>query len=93
MFAEDLSLFFDDFGETVSLGDIPVTCIFDNAHLPAGLMGVEFESRNPVLLVMDADLPADAHDLPVTVRGVEYEVINVEPDGTGLSVLQLRRLR
>lgn len=93
MFTEDLTPFFADFGEMVSLGVGPLKAIFDNGHQAASLLGVEFESRNPVLYVKTADLPADAHDLPVTVRGVEYEVINVEPDGTGLSVLQLRRLR
>lgn len=93
MFAEDLSLFLEDFGETVTLGGIPLQAIFDNAHQGTGLLGVDFESRNPTLRVKDADLPSDAHDLPVRVRGVDYEVVGVEPDGTGLSVLQLRRPR
>lgn len=93
MFAEDLTLFFADYGEMVTLGATPVKAIFDNGHQEVGLLGVDFESRNPTLQVKDADLPADAHDLPVRVRGVDYEVVGVEPDGTGLSVLQLRRLR
>lgn len=92
MFAEDLDVFLSDFGEPVTLAGATVQAIFDRAYRSADAEHLQIEDRAPVLTCKDADLPADPHDETVVIRGASWLVIGVEPDGTGLSRLKLRKL-
>lgn len=60
---------------------------FDARYLDA--LGVE--TAGPALTVASADLPEVTHATAVTVDGVAYRVIGIQPDGTGLTVLRLER--
>lgn len=51
--------------------------------------GAEIESSAPSALVRDADVPGVAHGDTLTVRGTVYRVVEVHPDGTGLTTLIL----
>lgn len=93
-FAEDLTVFFSDFGVTATpTVGAAITVIFDRAFLSS--LGVE--STGPVCVARTADVAALAHGSDLTVTGTPggtddgvYEITGIQPDGTGISVLQLR---
>jgi len=88
MFIEDRAPFFADFGETATLGGLPVTVIFDKDFIAS----LEIESSNPVVLMDEADAAAVAHGAAVVIRSVNYTVIGIHPDGTGMTVLELEKV-
>lgn len=47
----------------------------------------------PVLVVRDADAAETAEGSTVEVAGHAYEVVSIEPDGTGLTALVLREVQ
>jgi hypothetical protein len=87
-FSEDVSLFFADFGETATWkGSTSITVIFDNAYqLAYGLV----EGTNPVILAKAADVPGVAQGDAISLRSVNYTIADIEPDGTGMTVLRLK---
>lgn len=85
-FSEDLSVFFADFGVSTMVGGAAVVGIFDKTYLQS--MGIVTGS-NPVLLCQSSDVATAAEDTAVTVDATSYKVISQEPDGTGLTLLQL----
>lgn len=88
-FVEDLTVFFADFGVPAVVGVAPaVTVIFDKAYI-AALMG-RVESVGPECVGRTADLDVLEQGDPITIDGVPYTVTGNDPDGTGLTVLQLR---
>lgn len=68
-----------------------VTGIFDNVYVPVEVAEVEFNSSEPEFTMRTADVPSGgtAGD-KLTVNSVQYTVVNVEPDGTGITRIRLR---
>lgn len=90
MFTEDLAPFLDtDTGFAVSavVGAATVPVIFDAAYTSAGGM---VESTGPQCQGKTADLAAAVQGTAITVNGTAYVVTGNQPDGTGITVLQLR---
>lgn len=91
MFAEDLAPFFDTVGGFAAAyvfnGNLSVACIFDNVYLDA--LGVA--GTSPRLVGSTAALATIVRGHTVVVASVTYTVVNVEPDGTGITTLQLER--
>ena len=84
---ETLPAYFADFGLSATVGGVSVQGIFDAAYTdPLGMAG-----NQPQLTVSTADLPAVAVGQSVSVNATAYTVTGIEPDGTGISTLQLRR--
>lgn len=84
---ETLDAYFADFGTTATVNGVSVQAIFDAAYAdPLGMAG-----NTPQLTVATADLPAVAVGQAVTVNSTSYTVVGIEPDGTGITTLQLRR--
>jgi hypothetical protein len=88
----------DIFGQpaTVSLaGEVPaaVTVVFDAAYqLVALVAGVEATSTAPVALMRDSDLArAPRPDDKLFVAGLNWTVVEVQPDGQGGSLCRLER--
>lgn len=92
MFAEDLTQFFKtaDFAvaATWSVGPATVNGIFDREYLRA--LGI-VDAANPVFVCREADMPTAAQGQTLTIAAVAYTIVGVEPDGTGMLTLQLRR--
>ena len=68
--------------------------IFDNAHavaLGGPFDGMGVSTTQPRLTCATASLPADPAGAAVVVGGASYVVAEHQPDGTGISVLMLRR--
>ena len=68
-----------------SVGGTDVDVLFRNPY--AGPLGVE--SSNPTARCVLAALPANYRTLPVVIGGVTYSVVNVQPNGRGMAVLEL----
>jgi len=94
-FNENLSSFLDPvsgFAQSVSVGGVSVTGIFDNGF--AGSAGSQFgvESTSPSLTCKVADLTGGyAEGAAVVVDGVNYTVRDPQPDGLGMITLTLRK--
>jgi len=72
---------------------VAVTGVFDEEYhlVDAGQAGVD--SAVPAVLYQLADLPVDPKDdegLRLTIRGTEYEVVTIKPDGHGAVRLLLQ---
>lgn len=90
MFAEDLSVFLDTadgFAVDAALGGVTVPVIFDAAYTSAGGM---VESTGPQCQGKTGDLAAAVQGTAITISGQAYTVTGNQPDGTGMTVLQLR---
>ena len=88
-FVEDFSVFFEDFG-VIATPDVgaPITVIFDRAQVEA--MGGGISGTQPVALAVSAD--ASSYRSNVTrldIGGTTYLVTDIQPDGTGMSMLVL----
>lgn len=70
---------------TIGAATVPV--IFDAAYLNAGGM---VESTGPQCQGKTTDLAAAVQGTAITISGQAYTVTGNQPDGTGMTVLQLR---
>lgn len=87
---ESLSSFFADFGVAGALsGGASVTGIFDRDSILA--LGGDVSATEPAFLVQSADVTARSivAGTPITIGGQAYTVLDLRPDGTGLTVLML----
>lgn len=65
----------------------PIPVIFDDAYVSVG--GI-YESTGPQAQGSTADLAAAVQGTAITINGQAYTVTGNQPDGTGMTVLQLR---
>lgn len=90
MFTEDMTPFFDSangFAQPVLFGGVTsVDCVFDNAYLEQ--LGAA--AATPVLTAPTALVSGFGRGTLAVVAGINYTVVSNEPDGTGISSLQLR---
>lgn len=93
MFAEDFTAYFADFGVNALVAGVAVRGIFEQAYVSA----LDIASTGPALILATADAAAAQQDatqvsiLDVPYVGPAYTVRGIEPDGTGLTVLRLRK--
>lgn len=92
MFDEDLSAFFDvagGFAVMASAGESAFPVIFD-AH--PDVVGGFVETVGPECRACTVDVKSLDHGSAITVQGEgQFVVTGTRPDGTGITVLQLRR--
>lgn len=82
--AGDFDVFCADFGVDVVVGGVSQRGIFDDAYAEAfGLVG----GSRPVLVVLTS--PQAVRGASVSVGGKSYTVAESQPDGTGVTTLQL----
>lgn len=87
-FTEDLDVFLapGDFARAVTVKSTSLNAIFDAAYAE----DFDIEGASPRLTCASADLPADlAHGDSAVVGSTTYKVRNIQPDGTGITVLVL----
>ncbi len=92
MFVEDLSVFFDasnGFAVNATVGGSTVPVIFDAVGQSA-LAGF-VETAGPQCIAKSQDVATVVQGTAITINAVAYTVTGVEPDGTGLTTLQLRK--
>lgn len=82
----------DLIGMTVTVGGTSITAIFDNAYQSINLDTGEIGSTGPALHCKTSNVSTAKHGDAVVVSSVNYTVAGPpEPDGTGLTVLKLRK--
>jgi len=86
-FIEHRTPFFSDFGEVATIGGNPVSVIFYKDFIAS----LEIESSNPVAFIDDVEAVGIAHGTAVVIRSINYTVVGIHPDGTGMTVLELGR--
>ena len=91
VFKELYHVYFADFGQAIRLGDKEVTGIFDREFLANMGFGQMVSNAGPMVILPSRDVPEAWEGLDVVVDGVVYEIDRSEPDGTGVTVLQLRK--
>lgn len=91
MFAEDLTLFFNTAEHateaTWSRSPDPISVIFDDGFADA--LGIS--SSNPTATAIAAHMPNVAHGDTLLIKGVNYRIEDVQPDGTGVLTLPLKK--
>lgn len=93
----DLTTVLADFGTVVTRhkrdGSTPtLTGIFDEAVQVVSPETMSVETTEPQLVCETADISdMDKSTETLTINGVDYRVIGVEPDGTGLTRLRLSK--
>lgn len=91
-FTEDLAGYFKtaDFGTsaTWSVGSATVVGIFDSEY--ARELGM-IDATDPQFVCRESDMSSAAQGQTLTINAVSYTIVGVEPDGTGLLTLRLRK--
>lgn len=94
---EDHTAFFStaEFADPATLNGVGVTGIFDNGYESAGAGLSGMSSSQPAFTLPASSVPAGSVGKTLAVStgvGVgNYKVVEVQPDGTGLTVLLLER--
>lgn len=89
-FTDDTSDFFavSDFAEQVTIAGAAVNAIFDSTYARVGTL---LSTSDPALWCQSADVAGVVRGAAVVVRSIAYTVRDIQPDGTGVTVLQLER--
>lgn len=99
MINDPLSVFLKDFSEdddvvfewTTDSGPQSLACkgIFDNGFVDANIGETALDTTTPRLTCAYADVKDVPREATITVRGKDYSVVQVQPDGTGFAIVQL----
>jgi len=86
--AADLASFFDasEFGISATIGGSPVDGIFDHEYVEV----LNVASESPVFNCLTADVSAVSVGDAVVINLVNYIVVEIHPDGTGITQLILQ---
>lgn len=89
--ADDLTIFFAD-AETATIDGASVRGHFEHEHDPVNAGGmVEFSIQSATFTCKTADVSAVAEGSLITINGSSYAVTDIQPDGTGVTMLMLER--
>jgi len=89
-FAEDLSIYFTDFGDDGLLAGQPVRVIYD-APFEQQLGGVGMAAAVPQAQIDTASVPAGVEGQPLVIPQGSFVVREHIADGTGMSLLMLTK--
>ena len=94
MFHEDLDLFFTDFAQTVTIDlgggqSRNIQAIFDNAFFNPQAGEMEMDTTLPRFLCKYSDVEDVLRESLVTIASLQYSIIEIQPDGTGIATVIL----
>jgi len=52
---------------------------------------VAVEVNQPIAVIRTADAPSISHQDTMVIESITYKVVNIRPDGTGISEIQLEQ--
>ena len=81
----------DDFGLAATIGSATVYGVFDDAYTGISEATGEVATTAPQFTCRTIDVTSVVQGTTVTINSIAYKAINIEPDGTGISVIQLSR--
>lgn len=87
-FAEDEEIVFEWETET---GECSKSCkaVFDNSFVDASIGETAMDTTAPRLTCLHDDVRGVPREAMVTVLGVAYSVVQIQPDGTGFAIVHL----
>lgn len=85
-FTENLSHFFDDFGDDGFLDGQAVRVIYD---APSGTDLGSITTTQPQVQIASASVPSHAYGMVLVVPAGTFTIREVLPDGTGMTLLLL----
>ncbi len=88
--AEMDSAIFDELADDATIDGRPVRGMFSAPWLAPPVGRLNTGIVEPHLIVQDADAGGVGNGAQVIFDGLGYEVVAIEPDGTGVTVLVLR---
>jgi len=87
--ADDLTIFFAD-GDSATIDGETVKGHFENEHDPVNAGGmVEFSIQSATFTCKTSDVTGIAEGSLITINGSSYAVTDLQPDGTGVTMLIL----
>ena len=86
---DDLAVFFADFAVDAVYKGVGIKVIFDNPYFERTVFGGAVESSQPKAWVKDSDITGAAHGDTITINSAAYTIIEIQPDGTGITTLIL----
>jgi len=88
--SQDRLTYLNDFGEDVIFGANTITAIFDNPHSDISAGGeVPFSMQECFIMARSSDVSSLGQGSSVEIRGDDYVVRDVQPDGTGITTIFL----
>lgn len=92
-FSENFAHFLNpaEFAQAATLGGVAVTGIFDRAYEQANVGMAGMASTSPVFTLPTASVPANPVGTALVTGGVNYFVVEHQPDGTGISLLLMEK--
>lgn len=89
----DLDTFLDsgEFGVDITYNSGTIKGIYDNAFVQDQQDDIGVETLNPQVIVKSSDVSGIAHGNTMTIGGSTYNVIGIQQDGTGLTIILLSR--
>jgi hypothetical protein len=91
---DDLSIFYSSNTPgcvQVTFGTSIIWVQWFNEYEAAAMLGIAVETRHPYLRAKDSDITGITHSSTFIKNGVTYKVIEVMPDGTGETVVELSK--
>ncbi len=88
---DDLDIFFDnsEFAIDILYNAATIQGIFDNEFFEVVEGSIGVETTIPRVLVKSSDVVGAAHDETMTINSIDYNIVGVQPDGTGLTLIIL----
>lgn len=66
-----------------------IRVIFDRQSSDMTLAGISVESATPQATCQDIDVSDVTHACTLTIGGEDWHIIDIQPDGTGITILIL----
>jgi hypothetical protein len=91
-FVEDFTLFFQstEFASDATLAGEAVRGIFDNGYQAFEVASGVY-ATGPVFLLPSSEVPVDVVGQTLLIGVEAWQVVETEPDGTGTTLLRLRK--
>jgi hypothetical protein len=97
-FTEDLTLFFDqdDFAVAAIIKNgatviRTISVIFNTPSQELEIFDASVESNLPFVQCASSDMAGITNSHTMTISLIVYRIVKIEPDGTGTSIVQLRK--
>lgn len=89
----DLGTFLNtgEFAVDITFGAGTIKGIFDNEFIESNQDEISVEDLQPQVIVKSSDIPGLAHGDTMTIESVVYNVVGIQPDGTGLTLVILSK--
>ena len=97
--ASDRAAFLSTFGEAATFNSVAITVVFDEDYTELSPSDFKADAATPGCLCLTTDLPNVGNDgttgkvteITITSSGTTYNIVSVQDDGTGMTLLMLAR--